>query len=1009
MSRTDKEIPNKGSTQGTNPARQNGGGVADYFAILGVGDTLELKSTQKKYQRASNNTIDESERIRQKEVIMQEEECAMAERFYREIVEVALFTAYSDENGVYVTRSLATSANAEKDDVIFDQDESYDKNRYENSQGRRCNTSSIIPSPTKLLRKSIDRDEHQIDNDDTNKALPSEILGFQIIYQTAKVKKASLQDIHPTIGQNLSNVSYGTDHDNSINTSTIPLNNTLDTLDLATNQSLDADLNPTTGLFTILNNGGRIAQDLSFTNVSFDSQPDQQENWRRLKLKRGIQQRLHEQISPILLTTEKAAVSEYKSKRLCKQFYIGYRRRGADETNKSAVADIILMYCKVHKTTIISPNNNTVHATQNPSESTTNIASQIDGDDALEDTDSSRLGPKTVAVLRRGFVSGAGLAKRMATSGKNRIMRGHSIDEVQNNVHDDQEEVDDDDTEFVEERLDPHSVEEENDSYNTMSMHELLGLPQGFENGEWIIPCAYQSIKLPVSLRERAKLSSPFGSEGVLYEQSGSDTYGITHDKRTNNPFLFDHQSGPTYVEGDGIEKDFLHNDSQIGDSNILEKGGRRNPWSPAVCAPMTSDGELTNAEFDDKIYQDQIHQREKMMPSIMSQNDMSSLQQQKAIDDDVYEYVPIIAVRRQRAGEEERFHEDPGIVDIEISLSQNSIVAFPGDDDGEDDEFEENEDDDDDISGKPPWTTSKLLHPAENDPHECEENAVLHPLLVFRRNRPRGFIDTPFATSVLDRFPKKDYKGVPLPQEELPMFCYPTGCRLFRARNLDAPLAEYYGFVVKNERGDNIHVSCVSFVEPLEASKLNQLDRMSENLRKFSLPHKRFCEQREAMISGRGHINDDKSSFLLGFDEEDRGEKRSIKSDMILTGFDELMTFELKTICLVSRYPFWSAFRRFLAHLHILSGSSSDLPLERYISHLLLSVPLPKPGGQCILLPLPAVASPCVLHLPPAKDLPLLDLPCHRLFSCLDVPTIVSCVFIFLCFTFMFTHLRQL
>ena len=74
------------------------------------------------------------------------------------------------------------------------------------------------------------------------------------------------------------------------------------------------------------------------------------------------------------------------------------------------------------------------------------------------------------------------------------------------------------------------------------------------------------------------------------------------------------------------------------------------------------------------------------------------------------------------------------------------------------------------------------------------------------------GFLDTPFATQVLDRFPKKDYKGVPLPEEELPMFCYPTGCKLFRARYQDAPLPENYGFIVKNERGDSIHGEFVLF-----------------------------------------------------------------------------------------------------------------------------------------------------------------------------------------------------
>ena len=126
------------------------------------------------------------------------------------------------------------------------------------------------------------------------------------------------------------------------------------------------------------------------------------------------------------------------------------------------------------------------------------------------------------------------------------------------------------------------------------------------------------------------------------------------------------------------------------------------------------------------------------------------------------------------------------------------------------------------------------------------------------------------------------------------------------------------------------------------------------------------------------------------------RGEMKNYSSQF-LTGFGDMTTFENKTICLISRYPFWTAFRRFLSHLHILSGSSSDLPLERCISHLLLSVPVPKAGGPCVIVPLPALNGPMVLSMPPAKDFPLLDLPFQSLLACLDVPTIVTVVLGFL------------
>ena len=83
----------------------------------------------------------------------------------------------------------------------------------------------------------------------------------------------------------------------------------------------------------------------------------------------------------------------------------------------------------------------------------------------------------------------------------------------------------------------------------------------------------------------------------------------------------------------------------------------------------------------------------------------------------------------------------------------------------------------------------------SNNDNEPQQHNVQLgYPIFLSRRNVPFGFSDAPFATTVLDRFPKKNYKGLPLPEEELPMFCYPTGCRLQRAMYQDVPIAQCYG-----------------------------------------------------------------------------------------------------------------------------------------------------------------------------------------------------------------------
>ena len=200
--------------------------------------------------------------------------------------------------------------------------------------------------------------------------------------------------------------------------------------------------------------------------------------------------------------------------------------------------------------------------------------------------------------------------------------------------------------------------------------------------------------------------------------------------------------------------------------------------------------------------------------------------------------------------------------------------------------------------------------------------------------------------------------------------------------------------------------------MEPLTETKMEQLNKISERRSRVSLANRRYLEKkRQRGTRGPGSSAPDLRSYRAS--ETKRNETvasqdidspppsetswRDEEDSMVLTGFRDMTTFENKTICLISRFPFWTAFRRFLSHLHVLSGTSSDLPLERWISHLLLSVPVPKAGGPCVIVPLPALNGPMVLSMPPTKDFPLVDLPFQRLLACLDVPTIVTIVLGFL------------
>jgi DENN (AEX-3) domain/dDENN domain len=171
--------------------------------------------------------------------------------------------------------------------------------------------------------------------------------------------------------------------------------------------------------------------------------------------------------------------------------------------------------------------------------------------------------------------------------------------------------------------------------------------------------------------------------------------------------------------------------------------------------------------------------------------------------------------------------------------------------------------------------------------------------------------------------------------------------------------------------------------MERITKEKVEYLNEISHRRNRVSIPHRIFS---------RRHSNQ-RFASTVNYHDINHTVKLNGNEDSLLQGFDDMTTFENKTICLISRYPFWTAFRRFLSNLHTMSSSPSTLPVERYISHLLLCVALPKPGGPSIIVPLPALCYPMVLSLPPNKDFPLVDLPFQTLFACLDVPTVVTMV----------------
>ncbi|KAL3782651.1 hypothetical protein HJC23_010160 [Cyclotella cryptica] len=506
---------------------------------------------------------------------------------------------------------------------------------------------------------------------------------------------------------------------------------------------------------------------------------------------------------------------------------------------------------------------------------------------------------------------------------------------------------------------DHSNIQLNNNGFVRLSLSEMIPLPNGFD--EWITPDFCDILHLPSC--DRLKVMK---QEQLLHsaQQLSSGRHPILLD-RTHvlpSPAAKMGKSSPSSM---GVEAMYISPMSTpkfgSGTEGKETDDAVERPKPSEVTLPI--DGKVSSPVIPDPTVIPTVVPWKAVPTSFFNNNN----------GDQEYVYIPILAIRRQRTGEEERFHEDPAIVDVLLSRLDLNGMPPPTPIDKGDDDY--NDDDSKpmmqhgihpNILKRSSWLPSGIdSQKAQHHKH--------HPIILVRRNLPNGLADVPFPARVLDRFPQKNYREIPFPEEELPMFCYAKGSLLVRDRLRNLPMPKCFGFVVKNERGDSIYVSCLSFLEPLTTRRKDELDKLSMRRQETSLPH-------------RIHF------------QRNRHTRHDTIIDKCLVGFDDVVTFECKTLCLVGRYPFWTAFRCFLTHLHLLSGSSSDIPLERHISHLLLSVPLPKPGGQCVLIPMSTMREPMALVMPPSKDLPLLDLSYKMLFSALDVPTVVTIVLGFLC-----------
>ena len=191
------------------------------------------------------------------------------------------------------------------------------------------------------------------------------------------------------------------------------------------------------------------------------------------------------------------------------------------------------------------------------------------------------------------------------------------------------------------------------------------------------------------------------------------------------------------------------------------------------------------------------------------------------------------------------------------------------------------------------------------------------------------------YKPELLDRFPMRDSPRYPL-SPVVPLFCLPLGATLecWRTGATNTNMTKST-FVLKESK---VYGSSISFYEEYDESLLTEDQvRSGED------------DNPELIMSCL-------QAKQLRLSQYSKKEERKIMAN--------------KCICLLSQWPFFDAFEKFLFFIYkrLLMGPF-DIPIERYISHFLYHVPFPSPERPRILVQLSTLD---IIALYQPQELPL-------------------------------------
>uniref|UniRef100_A0A8C3V1H8 DENN domain containing 4C n=1 Tax=Catharus ustulatus TaxID=91951 RepID=A0A8C3V1H8_CATUS len=182
------------------------------------------------------------------------------------------------------------------------------------------------------------------------------------------------------------------------------------------------------------------------------------------------------------------------------------------------------------------------------------------------------------------------------------------------------------------------------------------------------------------------------------------------------------------------------------------------------------------------------------------------------------------------------------------------------------------------------------------------------------------------YKAGLIFRYPQENYESFPL-SDSVPLFCLPMGATIeCWDPQTKYPLPVFSTFVLTCSSAEKVYGAAIQFYEPY--------------------PRELLTEKQQSQLG------------LLTTVERKVITSKSINSN--------------KCICLLSHWPFFDAFRKFLMFIYKLSVSGPHhLPIEKHISHFMHNIPFPSPQRPRILVQLSAHDA-LILSQPVSTPLPL-------------------------------------